>query len=135
MREAKNPNAKAPTKPRRLRRQADNYDACDGKSEAECNNEAMDGLECSAEDMLGNQNVGFGIGSENFGSVIGIWDFFWKSLDPGLGFICTNSGILDPGFSDFRPSDIQSLDAVLLPSLGNDQTVSLVAYFLNLIFL
>jgi len=52
MREAKNPNAKAPTKPRRLRRQADNYDACDGKSEAECNNEAMDGLECSAEDML-----------------------------------------------------------------------------------
>ena len=65
MREAKNPNAKAPTKPRRLRRQADNYDACDGKSEAECNNEAMDGLECSAEDMLGNKNVVFGISSEN----------------------------------------------------------------------
>jgi hypothetical protein len=47
---AKNPNAKNPHKSRRLRRSDDDVDACDGKSESECDNEAMDGLGCSAED-------------------------------------------------------------------------------------
>ena len=55
MREAKNPNAKAPTKPRRLRRSDDDLDACDGKTEAECNEAAFDGLECEAEDMIGKK--------------------------------------------------------------------------------
>ena len=55
MREAKNPNAKAPTKPRRLRRSDDDLDACDGKTEAECNEAAFDGLECDAEDMKGKK--------------------------------------------------------------------------------
>jgi len=58
MRQAKNPKAKNPTKSRRLRREAentaentDNYDACDGKSEGNCDEEAMEGLQCSAEDL------------------------------------------------------------------------------------
>jgi len=60
MREAKNPNAKAPTKPRRLRRSDDDLDACDGKTEAECNEAAFDGLECEAEDMIeGSENFEF----------------------------------------------------------------------------
>merc|ERR1719187_2239373 len=46
MREAKNPNAKAPTKPRRLRRSDDDLDVCDGKNESECNEF------CKAEDDL-----------------------------------------------------------------------------------
>ena len=57
MREAKNPNAKAPTKPRRLRRSDDDLDACDGKTEAECNEAAFDGLECEAEDMIGKKQI------------------------------------------------------------------------------
>jgi hypothetical protein len=47
---AKNPNAKNPTKSRRLRRSDDDYDACDDKSEEECDDAAMEGLECSEED-------------------------------------------------------------------------------------
>ena len=56
MREAKNPNAKAPTKPRRLRRSDDDLDVCDGKNESECNEAAFDGLECEAEDMIGKKS-------------------------------------------------------------------------------
>lgn len=50
---AKNPNAKRPTKSRRLRREVedgDNVNACDGMSEAECNEAAMEGLDCNAGD-------------------------------------------------------------------------------------
>ena len=47
---AKNPNAKNPTKSRRIRRSAADADSCDGLSEEACDNQAMDGLECSAED-------------------------------------------------------------------------------------
>merc|ERR1712176_367585 len=60
MREAKNPNAKAPTKPRRLRRSDDDLDVCDGKNESECNEAAFEGLECEPEDMLeGSENYEF----------------------------------------------------------------------------
>jgi len=50
---AKNPNAKRPTKSRRLRREVedgDNVDACDGLNEAQCNEASMDGLDCSPDD-------------------------------------------------------------------------------------
>lgn len=57
MREAKNPNAKAPTKPRRLRRSDDDLDVCDGKNESECNEAAFEGLECEPEDMLGKHMI------------------------------------------------------------------------------
>ena len=47
---SKNPNAKNPTKSRRLRRSDDDVNVCDGMSETECDDEAMAGLECSDED-------------------------------------------------------------------------------------
>jgi hypothetical protein len=47
---AKNPNAKNPHRGRRLKRSDDDVDACDGKTESECDSEAMDGLDCSEED-------------------------------------------------------------------------------------
>ena len=70
MREAKNPNAKAPTKPRRLRRSDDDLDACDGKTEAECNEAAFDGLECEAEDMIGTKIIGLNQLDQNQGALL-----------------------------------------------------------------
>lgn len=49
---AKNPNAKNPTKSRRLRRDADDdLDACDDLDDDDCDEASMEGLECSEEDQ------------------------------------------------------------------------------------
>merc|ERR1712110_569848 len=50
--DAKNPNAKNPHKSRRLRRSDDDVNACDGAAtEGDCDDIAMEGLECSDEDL------------------------------------------------------------------------------------
>lgn len=50
---AKNPNAKNPTRARRLRRNAaeEDYEACDGLTEAECDAATLDGLDCDEDDQ------------------------------------------------------------------------------------
>ena len=87
MREAKNPNAKAPTKPRRLRRSDDDLDVCDGKNESQCNEAAFDGLECEPEDMLGKNLILIDL--ERFGEVT----LFAQIM---LFFIRTNSSLIGP---------------------------------------
>jgi hypothetical protein len=50
---AKNPNAKKPTRARRLRRNTDgeNLEVCDGLNEDECDDATLDGLNCDEDDQ------------------------------------------------------------------------------------